>query len=105
MINVFLDDERQCPKGFVVARSVDAAKDLLINNEVNILSLDHDLGDGVPTGYDLAKFVVEMYVAEGKLLAKEIYLHTANPVGRENMFQLLNRYLPIRVHRHPYRPS
>ncbi|WP_411788144.1 cyclic-phosphate processing receiver domain-containing protein [Halobacillus rhizosphaerae] len=60
----------------------------LENYDVNILSLDHDLGEwkGVllPTGYDLVK-----HMCEHGLRANKIYIHTDNNVGRENMYQTL----------------
>ena len=43
-INLYVDDIRRCPDGFVVARNYDEAIELIQNNEINILSLDHDLG-------------------------------------------------------------
>jgi hypothetical protein len=43
-INLYVDDLRDCPDGFVVARNVDEAIYYLENYKVNILSLDHDLG-------------------------------------------------------------
>lgn len=56
MINLYVDDLRDCPKGFIVARNMEKAIDYIENNEVNILSLDHNLGadqEGniLPTGY------------------------------------------------------
>lgn len=89
MINVYVDDLRDCPQGFVIARNYNDAIHLLENNEVNILSLDHDLGEDeqgelLPTGYDLVK-----YICENNLKANRIYLHTDNPVGRDNMYHTL----------------
>lgn len=59
-INLYVDDLRDCPEGYVVARNLDEAIDYLENYKVKTLSLDHDLGedaDGnlLPTGYDLVK--------------------------------------------------
>lgn len=87
--NVFLDDLRDIPKGFVSAKTVEQAIDLIENNQVHILSLDHDLGmdeEGnlLPTGYDLVK-----YICENGLRINRVYIHSDNPVGRENMFQTL----------------
>ena len=54
MVNIFLDDNRQCPERFIIARNASDCRFLLLNNEVNILSLDHDLSDAdAETGYDL----------------------------------------------------
>ncbi|MGO1059503.1 cyclic-phosphate processing receiver domain-containing protein [Planococcus sp. FY231025] len=88
-INLYVDDLRDCPKGFVVARNVDEALEYLRNCSVNILSLDHDLGEDsegnlLPTGYDLVKIFCE----EG-YRANKIYIHTDNGAGRENMFHTL----------------
>ncbi|GEL07084.1 cyclic-phosphate processing receiver domain-containing protein [Salisediminibacterium halotolerans] len=88
-INLYVDDLRDCPKGFVIARNTQEAIYYLENYKVGILSLDHDLGEDdegnlLPTGYDLVKIFCEKgYRAE------QIYLHTDNGVGRENMFQTL----------------
>lgn len=98
-MKVFLDDIRPCPRGFVWVKSVEECLVLLRQGKVDILSLDHDLGEGKPTGYDLVKIMVEE-----NLYPKEIYIHTANPVGRENMYKTLARYKPpsVKVYNHPY---
>lgn len=87
-INLFVDDLREPPKGFVVARTVEEAIHLLETCNVKVLSLDHDMGevDGRlnKTGYDLVK-----YFCEHGLSCQSIYLHTDNPVGRENMYETL----------------
>lgn len=88
-INLYLDDERKCPHGFYLARTFEEAVEVVLNNEVNIISLDHDLGaesngDLLKTGYDFAK-----YLCENGVKCNEIYIHTANPVGRENIYQTL----------------
>lgn len=88
-INLYVDDLRDCPEGFVVARNMEEAIHYLRNYSVNILSLDHDLGEDeennlLPTGYDLVKY----FCQEG-LHANKIYIHTDNGAGRENMYHTL----------------
>ena len=88
-INLYVDDLRDCPEGFVIARTVEQAKYYLENFKIEILSLDHDLGIDeqgklIPTGYDLVK-----YICKKGLRAERIYLHTDNSVGRENMYHTL----------------
>lgn len=88
-INVYLDDLRLCPEGFKIARTYEDAIDLIKNNKVGILSLDHDLGedkDGnlLKSGYDLVKYICE-YGCD----IEKIYIHTDNVVGRENMYKTL----------------
>lgn len=96
-INVYLDDVRDYPPGFVLARTYYECIELLQKHDVHILSLDHDLGDE-RTGYDVCKYIVEY-----NNWPDAIYLHTANPVGRDNMYQLLNRYKPehVKLYRGP----
>jgi len=108
MINIFLDDLRPCPEGFTWIKNADylihqfkCCQDIKL--EVNILSLDHDLGDNELTGYDFCKWLVEEGYENPTIYPKVIYLHTANGVGRDNMYQLLNRYKPnwCKLHRSP----
>ncbi len=101
MINIFLDDLRKCPNGFILARNYQECINLLTQNQVSILSLDHDLGSEYePTGYDVCKYIIEH-----DLFPKSVYLHTSNPVGRMNMYQLLERYKPasMKLFMYPYK--
>ncbi|MEC4565409.1 cyclic-phosphate processing receiver domain-containing protein [Paenibacillus sp. CMAA1739] len=88
-IDLYVDDLRDCPEGFVVARTYYEAIRILEHRNVGILTLDHDLGEDVfgnemPNGYDLVK-----YFCEHGLKADKIYIHTDNPVGRQNMYETL----------------
>lgn len=51
-----------------------------------VLCLDHDLGEE-KTGYDICKYIVE-----NSIPISLIQIHSANPVGRANMNQLLTHY-------------
>lgn len=88
LVNLYVDDLRKCPNGFIVARNYNEAIELLNSNEVNILSLDHDLGiydNGVEkNGYDIVK-----YMCENGISPRKIYIHTDNVVGRDNMYYTL----------------
>lgn len=89
-VNLYLDDLRDIPDGFVGVRTMEDAIEGLENYKVHVLSLDHDLGMDEKgnlrkTGYDLVKDLC----ANGKRAANRIYLHTDNVVGRENMYQTL----------------
>ena len=104
MINLYLDDLRPCPDNFTLARNALECRLLLLSNDVNTLSLDHDLGEvDAETGYDLCKWLVELGNYESSIYPKQIFLHTANGVGRDNMFKLLERYKPdwVKLHRGP----
>ena len=102
MINVYLDHLRQCPDNFTLAKNALECRLLLLSNDVNILSLDHDLSE-TETGYDLCKWLVEAGQYNRNIYPKQIFLHTANGVGRDNMFKLLERYKPdwVKLHRGP----
>lgn len=89
-INLYLDDLRNCPEGFIIARTVEEAISIMETNKVHMLSLDHDLGmDGegniLLTGYDFVKYICEKGMRPGN----KVYHHTDNVVGREDMYQTL----------------
>lgn len=88
-INLYVDDCRDVPENFTIARTVKEAIYYLENFDVEVLSLDHDLGEDekgnlLPTGYDLVK-----YICQNGLRADKIYIHTSNPVGKDNIFYTL----------------
>jgi hypothetical protein len=75
-INLYVDDLRDCPDGFVIARTFDDAVKFFKENEIHILTLDHDLGENedgqeLKNGYDLVK-----YICEQRLRADKIYVNT-----------------------------
>jgi hypothetical protein len=89
-LKVFLDDERMAPPGWIRIASAESAADILRNNAVESLSLDHDLGEGKPTGYDLVKIMAE----EGLWPKNKPMVHSANPAGAESMQKTIDRYGP-----------
>ncbi|MCE5172084.1 cell division protein FtsJ [Paenibacillus profundus] len=93
MIHVYLDDWRRCPDGFVLARNMEECLLLLEHEEVGILSLDHDLGMGEPTGTELVREIVR----RGLYPKQEIYLHTSSAIGRQRMYQMLYENKPEQV--------
>ncbi len=84
-INVYLDDLRDCPDGFVVARTVEAAIELFNNHQVHILSLDNDMGTREDGTLCLAGSDLVNHICEHGLRADIIYIHTDNPVERGYM--------------------
>lgn len=88
---LFIDDTR-FPEYFhtiganiTVARSYAEAIEYLKDN-YDLISLDHDLGEE-KTGYDIAKYIVE-----NQMKIAPVAIHSANPVGRFNIEQLLTHY-------------
>lgn len=93
-LNIWLDDIRPAPSGFVWVKSVNQAKRVIIGaeilgEEIFELNLDHDLGDYAGDGGDAICLV--RWLAETKRYYF-IKLHTMNPVGRENMQAIIDRY-------------
>lgn len=110
-VKVYLDDVRDCPEGWELARTVQEAVDFLRTGKVTHISLDFDLGfdmDETPhyihptdqgivmaglrrgdygSGADVARYIRDFH---GKIFPlPEIALHTANPVGRKEMEGIL----------------
>ena len=93
-MKIWLDDLRPVPKGYNGAKYVNEAI-LLIEKaeengtEIELLDLDHDLGDYYTDGGDAIK-LLDWLAERGTFYPVKI--HTANPVGRENMERMLKRY-------------
>ncbi|BBX82200.1 cyclic-phosphate processing receiver domain-containing protein [Mycolicibacterium aubagnense] len=86
---LWVDDERPAPAGWVWARtSAEALAHLLGDVIVEAISLDHDLG-----GEDTTRPVVLALCERGDWPAK-VFVHTANPVGREWLEGMIRRYGP-----------
>lgn len=93
MFCIWLDDVRPAPSGFYSIHSVNEAKVAIMRAEaMNMtiyLDLDHDLGDYVEDGGDGIELV--KWLAETERYYP-INLHTMNPVGRQNMMAIIERY-------------
>lgn len=89
---LYVDDIRfpeyfhQIGAEITVARTYDEAIQY-IDDSYDIISLDHDLGED-KTGYDIAKYIVENNIK----IARGFKVHSANPVGKFNIEQLLTHY-------------
>jgi hypothetical protein len=90
-VNIWLDDERDPDDhgcgGFRWFKTGEGLVSWFEDHglgDVEILSLDHDLGSGRITGYDVIAWI-EQHVANGGHAPTRIYIHTQNPVGKERM--------------------
>lgn len=114
MINLFLDDMRPCPEGWVLVKTVEEAQHYLKLGIVDHMSLDHDLGacdaclggkspaewltatnfesmpncDHFGTGYNLCVWMAE----HGIWSKQKPTVHSANASGRERMVGVIERY-------------
>lgn len=96
---LFLDDEREPPEGaWVVVRSVEEAQAVIREKGFpRFVSFDHDLGRDL-TGMDLARFLVELDLDHHTMPdGFQWYVHSQNPVGRDNINGYLNGYLRSRI--------
>lgn len=94
-MRIWLDDIRDMPENFSHhAHSVNEAKRLVVqaernNEQIELISLDHDLGDFEYDGGD------GIYFMDWLLDRQTFYpvvFHTANPVGRANMQRMKDRW-------------
>jgi hypothetical protein len=84
-MKVYLDDERQTPKGWHRVYWPEEAITLLKQGIVTEISLDHDLGDDEHgTGYDVILWIEEA-VATQDFQPPLIRVHSANSSARQKM--------------------
>lgn len=93
MIKLYLDDERPCPDGFMLARNLAEFKKIVLSFEPEFISFDHDLG-GDEIGLDAIKWLISI---DYPLPENGWRIHSANPVGRDNMQSLLLNWFKHRT--------
>ena len=92
-LKLWVDDLRDPPDGtWVVARDYHPAIEILETDRVKKVSLDHDLGPD-ETGYDIC-----LWMSRTGIWPNTIALHTANPLGREAMYDHLVNHAPRGTH-------
>lgn len=105
-MKLWLDDLRKAPFGWHRVKTADECIETLqrVGDAVTELSLDHDLAEEhyEGTGYSEAPrtktgYAVVAWMVENNVWPPVIYLHTLNPVGRENMRSTLARHAPEHV--------
>lgn len=111
--NLFIDDERVMSdikwapliiqekyrnEDFVVCRSKLEVIMAIFDHEKTLpsfISFDHDLGEGEPSGHEIAKWIVESDLS-GLMSMPEDFdfcVHSKNPVGKVNIEEYLRGYL------------
>ena len=91
------DDTRKKPEiDLIHFHSVNETKSFIESHEgVYVLDLDHDLGEYADDGGDAIKLIywlVENGYNENENYTFSFNIHTMNPVGRENMKAMIERY-------------
>lgn len=90
-MRLFLDDERETPKGWARVFWPNEAIALLESGVVTELSLDHDLGDDARgTGYDVLLWI-EKQVATTCFVPPLIRVHSANVSARRKMLLAISK--------------
>lgn len=88
-MNIWLDDLRQAPEGWVRTYTVDQTISLLKEGGVDTLSLDHDLGTE-SDGVDVLKWLEAQDKGEGNdYWPNVVSIHSSNSVGRMNMQRII----------------
>lgn len=87
-MKLWIDDERPAPEGWDWAKNSQQAIDLLDHYGYAEVSFDHDLG-----GDDTTRKVV-LWMCEMLEWPAICRVHTANPVGRQWLEGMINRYGP-----------
>lgn len=84
-MKIYLDDERQTPPGWTRCFWPYQVIYLMETQEVEEISLDHDLGnDEKGTGYDVLLWIEEEVHMNG-FIPPLIRVHSANPSARDKM--------------------
>jgi hypothetical protein len=105
-MRMFLDDIRDPLENYdIVVRSYDEAVELVKQNGIpTFISFDHDLGcdeigNILKSGYDFAKWLVDMDIKNIHKFPDNFTfdIHSANPIGKNNIKSILNNYLLFKV--------
>lgn len=88
---IYLDDERQTPDGWHRCYWPEEVIEILKTEQVDVISLDHDLGEfnceKPRTGYDVLLWIEQEVATNPAFSPPRILLHTANPAARKKMAQ------------------
>ena len=94
IVKIWLDDERPMPDSSWIPMKNSNVCILLLkackrrNIIPETISLDHDLG-----GDDTSRAVV-LWMCENDFWPKTVYVHSMNPIGREWLIGMVDRYGP-----------
>lgn len=88
MKKLYLDDLRPIPEDFIGLRTyTEFIHHITEKGLPDFISFDHDLGLE-ESGYDCALWLVD-YCLDNKLALPDFYVHSQNPVGKQNIISLL----------------
>lgn len=94
-MKLFVDDIRQAPDDWALARTNTKAIRILSSGIVNVVSLDHDIacylvgGQSHTSNETFMPVAYYISVMPESLRPNTVYIHTANPLGRDKIKSLL----------------
>jgi len=89
-MKLFLDDIREAPPEYTVARSTVEAIAIVQHHWPIFMSLDHDLGGEDTTMVFLKRLVNEVW--DGQKPIPDYIVHSANPVGKLNIVSFMESW-------------
>lgn len=104
--NMFLDDERFPPellkdgRDWVIVRTSEAAMLTIRQLGIpNFISFDHDLG-GDDTAMKFLHDFIAFSMDFNTDFPKDYYVHSQNPIGRDNIKSLMDSYIKVKYGPH-----
>lgn len=93
-MKLWIDDIRPAPVGYILAKSVNIAKEKIrmavqANISIEEINIDHDAGLYAFDGGDYIKLLD--WLEESGYSFGTIHIHSMNPVGVENMRRIIKR--------------
>lgn len=83
-LNVFLDDVRCCPEGFVFVESVESCIDMLDQHTISLLSINHELQHNSQVILDLLEYMVKHHV-----FVDHVIVHSSDCVYGKRLYNYL----------------
>lgn len=80
---------------WVIARNWNEVLELIVSfGFPQMISFDHDLGDGEKSGYEIAQKLCDMIMDGVEVpLGFQFFIHSKNPVGAENIRSYMSSFL------------
>ena len=109
-MKLWIDDVRPAPEGYIWCRSVEEAKNTIVNANakfadafrkglepdhslhIELIDLDHDAGDYAADGGDYIKLLDWLeWLYDGNDTYTKFHIHSMNPVGVQNMRAIIRK--------------
>jgi hypothetical protein len=84
-IKVWLDDIRKAPKEWIWIKTAQEAIDMLEQENVDVISLDYDLGKNMENGNYVFNWIKQETFMNPLYIPPEIIIHSKNNAGIEKM--------------------